>query len=130
MRRALLSASMLILVSGCTVYGTYWAPPAGPEANFELSARNCENSSLTRFPPMTMGKPGYFRTPNEWCEPAGSGTNCTIIGAGYLPQARSAADTNIAPREHAFNACMVAGGWRPNTPPAWIYVPPAPAVTR
>lgn len=113
MRHVLLITTMLLALSGCTVYGEYWAQPGGTEARFEAAASNCETAALVRFPPVTMGAPGYFRAANEWCTPTPGGTNCTIIGAGYLPQARSAADTNEGPRQNAFHACMLSGGWRP-----------------
>jgi hypothetical protein len=113
MRRALLVTSMVFAVSGCAVYGEYWSRPGATEAQFEAAAANCENAAVARFPPMTFGAPGFFRTSNEYCMPTAGGLNCNLIHSGYLPQARSDADTNAVPRANAFEACMVAGGWRP-----------------
>src|ERR1700676_4718508 len=118
MRRALVVASMLLTVGGCAVYGQYWSRPGSTEAEFEVAASNCESAALARFPPVTFGMPGYFRTHNEYCTMTAGGPNCQIIGSGYLPQAQSAADTNEVPRENAFQQCMFAGGWRPSDPAA------------
>ena len=128
MRRTLLVASMLFAVSGCAVYGEYWtwSRPGGTEAEFQAAAANCGTNAAARFPPMTFGAPGYFRSSNEYCTPTSGGTNCNLINSGYLPQARSEADTNTVPREHAFEACMVAAGWRPGYPMGGVvYSPPA-----
>lgn len=118
MRKLLLVVSIAVTVGGCAVYGPSWYRPGSTEAQFEAAAANCDGAALARFPPMTMGAPGYFSTGNEYCAPTSGGTNCTIIGSGYLPQARSAADTNEGPRENAFRSCMLAGGWQPYYPAA------------
>ncbi len=82
MRRALLLTSLLV-VGGCVEYGTYWGRPGASDADFDRAATNCEHAAFARFPPMTMGRPGFFRTPTEYCAPTAGGTNCTIIGGGY-----------------------------------------------
>jgi hypothetical protein len=126
MRMVLLMASLAVTVGGCAVYGEYWYRPGGTEAQYEAAAANCERAAMARFPPMTMGTPGYFATQDEWCQPTAGGTNCTIINPGYLPQVRSEADTNDGPRENAFRSCMLAGGWRPGYPTAGeLSKPPA-----
>jgi hypothetical protein len=128
MPRILLLTSMALVMSGCAVQAPYWYRPGATEAQFEAAASNCDGAADTRFPPVTMGKPGYFAAPNEWCAATPGGTNCMIIGAGYLPQARSSADTNEWPRANAFNSCMIAGGWRPAGPEAdEAVVPPSGA---
>jgi hypothetical protein len=132
MRRLLLLGSMLLTLGGCTVYGQYWDSPNGTEAAFDAAASGCDKAAFVRYPPVTMGVPGYFSTPNEFCGPTAGGTNCMIINDGYLPQVQSADDTNAQPRGHAFQSCMVAGGWHPVyaanglafTPPMSV---PAPA---
>jgi hypothetical protein len=127
MRRVLLMASAVFALAGCAVYGGSWYRPDATEAQFEAAAEQCDHASAARFPPMTAGRAGYYSAPNEWCEPTAGGTNCSIIGSGYLPQAQSALDTNEAPRAQAFNACMVAGGWRPGYQAnGFIFTPPAP----
>jgi hypothetical protein len=113
MRRLVLFGSMLLAAGGCTVSSQSWTAAGGTEATFQAAASTCDSASLVRFPPMTMGVPGYFATPNEFCSPTAGGTNCVIIGDGYLPQVQSAADTNALPRANAFHACMMAGGWQP-----------------
>jgi hypothetical protein len=78
---------------------------------------------------MTMGAPGYFATPNEYCSPTAGGTNCMIINDGYLPQVQSAGDSNALPRSHAFGACMVAGGWHPvYAANGLAFTPPSPSL--
>ena len=125
MRRILLVASMAILLAGCAVYGgESWVRPGSTEADFAAAAATCERTAEARFPPMTFGSAGYFRTPTEYCSPTPGGPSCVIIGAGYLPQVRSAADTNERPRENAFEGCMVAGGWQP------VYAAAGEAFTR
>ena len=123
MRRLLLVAAMLLTVGGCTQYIQYWARPGGTEAAFEVAASNCENAAQARFPPVTFGVPGYFANPNTYCMPTSGGPSCEIVGPGYLPQARSAADTNAGARETAFQQCMLAEGWRLFSPAA---LPPPP----
>lgn len=114
MRRVWLFASALLAIGGCAAQRVSWTPPTGGEdAAFETAAVNCENTAAARFPPVTFGSPGYFPTPNTWCIPTAGGPSCMMINEGYLPQARAAIDTNATPRETAFRACMVAGGWRP-----------------
>jgi hypothetical protein len=113
MRRVLFVTSLLCSMVGCAAPGPAWVRSGATDAQFAAAASSCQSAAATRFPPMTFGKPGYFSAPDEWCTPTAGGTNCTIIGDGYLPQARSAADTNETPRANAFHACMVAGGWRP-----------------
>jgi hypothetical protein len=124
MRRILHAALAVFSVAGCAVYGQSWYRPGATEAQFEAAAEGCDSAATTRFPPMTAGRAGYYSAPNEWCQPTAGGTNCLIIGSGYLPQAQSAADTNEAPRARAFQACMVAGGWQPATPAnGFIFTP-------
>ena len=129
MRRVLLVTSMLSIIGGCTVVeGPGWVRAGSTEAQFEAAASTCDTAATTRFPPMTMGAAGYFSAPNEWCSPTSGGTSCTIINPGYLPQARSAADTNDTPRENAFRSCMMAGGWRPTYPSGGeTFTPPSVA---
>ena len=104
----------MFALAGCAVYGQILVSAQGAtEAQFEAAAEGCDSAAAARFPPMTAGRAGYYSAPNEWCEPTAGGTNCPIIGSGYLPQAQSAADTNEVPRAQAFQACMVAGGWQP-----------------
>ena len=113
MRRVLLLGSMLFAIGGCTAHQQYWAAPGATETTFEAASSTCDKAALVHFPPMTMGVPGYFATPEEFCSPTAAGTNCMIINPGYLPQVQSSADTNASPRSNAFRSCMVTKGWRP-----------------
>jgi hypothetical protein len=126
MRRILLVTSAVFTVAGCAVYGQSWSRPGATEAQFEAAAEGCDSAATSRFPPVTAGRAGYYSAPNEWCEPTAGGTNCSIIGAGYLPQAQSTLDTNEAPRAHAFQACMTAAGWQPgHQANGFMFTPPS-----
>jgi hypothetical protein len=118
MRRMLLLGSILLAggllaVGGCTPVTSQPWSGTGSEAAFDTDAATCDTAALVKYPPMTMGVPGYFRTPDEFCSPTAGGTNCMIIGEGYLPQVQSSADTNTMPRSNAFHSCMVTKGWHP-----------------
>jgi hypothetical protein len=132
MRRLLLFFTLALTMGGCgAYYGQYWARAGGTEAEFEIAAGKCESDAMSRYPPITLGQRGYFSTPDTWCTPTAGGTNCVLINPGYLPQAQSAADTNELPRENAFHACLLAGGWQPVgpeqswAPPPWSGLPEA-----
>jgi len=108
--------SLAFALGGCAVQAQYWYLAGATPGQFEAATAHCEEAAESRYPPVSLGRPGFFAAPNEWCQPTAGGTNCNIIGSGYLPQARSEADTNEVPRANAFNACMMAGGWRPTYP--------------
>jgi len=134
MRSVLLLASMLLAVGACTDYRQHWARPGGTEADLAAATTTCEEAALVRFPPVTLGAPGYFSTPDTYCTPTAGGTNCSIISSGYLPQARAAVDNNGGLRESAFRACLMVAGWRPVSGPAegeavTLSAPPAQAVS-
>ena len=117
MRHALIFMSLVLTMGGCAAYyGEYWSRSGGTEAQFQAAALKCESDAATRYPPMTLGRKGWFATPDTWCTQTAGGPNCVLINPGYLPQAQSAADTNELPRSNAFRACMMAGGWRPVGP--------------
>jgi hypothetical protein len=118
MRHVLLATTMLLAMAGCTPDGPYWARPGATPAQFDVARAACETTANKRYPPVSLGVPGYFAAPNSWCGPTSGGTNCLIVGQGYLPQARGAGDTNDQPREAAFQSCMMTVGWRPVSNPA------------
>jgi hypothetical protein len=119
MRRAILAIPMLLAMTGCAEvwYVAYWARPGSSEADFARDQYDCDQSAFARFPPVTLGKPGYFSTQQSFCSPTPAGSNCVLINPGYLPQARPANDQNELPREQAFHTCMMAYGWRPTNQP-------------
>jgi hypothetical protein len=128
MRRLLLFGSMLLAVGGCTgAPGQYWA--AGPtQATFDADTATCDSAAFVRYPPMTMGVPGYFASNDEFCSPTPLGTNCVIINPGYLPQVQPSGDSNAAPRARAFHSCMVTKGWHPTYQAAGeVFTPPGGA---
>src|SRR3954454_6304406 len=99
MRHWLAIAPLLSALAGCGVYYTeFWVRPGGTEAQYIAAATGCDREAEARFPPMTLGRQGWFETPNTWCTQTAGGPNCSIINPGYLPQAQSAADTNEGPR--------------------------------
>jgi hypothetical protein len=119
MSRALV-APLLLMVIGCTQ--NYPVTTADPQ--LAAAEARCEREATAKFPPHAQGMAGFFRTPNEYCEPTPGGLNCNIIRSGYLPQATSSADVNVQPRQQAFEQCMMAAGWRPDG--AGMTVAPAP----
>jgi hypothetical protein len=131
MRRLLALTSMLSTLAGCGVYyGGYWVRPGSTEAGFEAASSKCESDAIARFPPVTLGQPGFFANHDTWCTPTAGGTNCQIISSGYLPQAQAATDSNGPARENAIHQCLLAGGWRPAGPDgSWAGLPEA-AVTQ
>lgn len=129
MRRILPVLALALAFTGCTQYVQYWARPGGTEAQFQATSASCGENAARQFPPMTFGRPGFYPTPLTECEPTAGGTNCIVIGAGYLPQARAANDTNAWPRERAFQSCMMAAGWRPlGSPLEGTALPPSEAM--
>lgn len=133
MKRFLLVVPVLLVVSGCARTVSYWAKPGGSDAALAAVSDSCANSAGNQFPPVSLGRPGFYPNPTTHCIPTAGGLNCTVIGAGYLPQARSEADTNAPPRMAAFQRCMVAAGWKPLGVAAdgLVYLPPglpAPAL--
>ena len=111
-RRALSALAVLLAAAACARPGPMWARPGGSEADFQVARSFCESQASTRFPPFSLGEPGYFSTNQTHCTPTSAGPNCILIGPGYLPQARAENDVNERPRESAFRACMMSSGWR------------------
>jgi hypothetical protein len=117
-------ASWLILVlgalTGCQpppVNVSYWSQPgAGPDA-FAAASEQCQARAFAEAPPTSLGQEGVFVNHDTFCQPTAGGPNCMIVGAGYLPQARSEADSNLVPRQQLFAQCMMASGWRPAASP-------------
>ena len=113
MRGGLPVLSLLLAFAGCAYQAQYWAKPGGTQAAFETASASCGAAAARQFPPMTFGRPGFYPNLQTECEPTAGGTNCIVIGSGYLPQARAANDTNEGPRAQAFQGCLMAQGWRP-----------------
>jgi hypothetical protein len=128
MSRALF-APLLLMVIGCAQN----SPVGTTDPQLAAAEARCEREATAKFPPHAQGMSGFFRTPNEYCEPTPGGLNCNIIRSGYLPQATSPADVNAQPRQQAFEQCMMAAGWRPDgagmtAAPAPVAVPSKAAV--
>ena len=119
MWRTILAVPLLLGMTGCVAawYDAYWFKSDGTEQEFARAEFDCEQSSFARYPPISLGRPGYFSSNQSFCSPTPAGPNCVLINPGYLPQARSANDTNDLPREKEFTACMIARGWRPEVQP-------------
>ena|ERR1051326_8628505 len=132
MRRAFLAISMLLVTAGCTEvwYDAYWFKAGGSEAARARAEYDCDQSSFARYPPITLGHPGYFSTEQSFCSPTPNGPSCVLINPGYLPQARPANDTNEWPREQAFQSCMMAQGWHPGEGAAGSYLITPPGTSR
>jgi len=112
MRHALWIVPALLAVAGCApVPQTYWTRADGSPAAFATASSYCEAQAETRAPPMSLGMKGYFPNNQTWCSPTAGGTSCVPINPGYLPQARSDADTNAGAREVLYESCMVSAGW-------------------
>lgn len=118
MRRALPFAIVALTAAGCAPPPTLWARPGSSAQDFHLATNFCQSQAFARFPPFSLGAPGYFSTNQTQCTPGLAGPNCMIINPGYLPQARTASDINAGSREGTFRMCMMASGWRPVASPA------------
>ena len=119
MRRIPLALSVAMTLVGCAPPPvTYWARPGAPASAFDADADICEARARAAAPPMALGQLGYYSGQDMWCQPTAGGTNCMIIGAGYLPQPRSEGDANAAARDALFRSCMIGAGWRTVSSPA------------
>ena len=121
-----LAVFLSVALAGCTVIEMDWTKPGGTDAEFAAARTACETASFSRYPPMTMGVPGYYETESSFCSPTPFGSNCRIINPGYLPQVKSAEDTNESSREGSFRACLMARGWHSGGD-SWSGVAPRPA---
>ncbi|MSP02075.1 MAG: hypothetical protein EXR07_13645 [Acetobacteraceae bacterium] len=112
MRRALPVIALLLAVTGCA---QHWARPGGTPAELGAAKANCDAESFARFPQVlqtVMTSPGYVAPMRTDCRPGRHGPHCVTVGGEFVPPVFSTVDANSQPRYSAFNACMMAGGWR------------------
>lgn len=112
MSRVLLAAAILLSAAGCT---RYWAKPGGTGAELEAAKANCETTSLARFPPelqLVRSSPGDIAPLTTNCVPGPNGPHCVTAGGVLVSPSYATIDLNRPARRNAWEACMMAGGWR------------------